>query len=306
MNESVSNSLIMKKVWLLICLFISVLTLQGCGTPVAQIAETENSSIAAVNQAENPPPKGETQTFSDGKVDFKGVSFDYSPQVFSEITAEEKMDLPLDNETDKPDSVMPKHISLTVKVSNIKSEGTIKIIPIKDYRRMYAVSKQLAAEFDDQLEDVKKEIRGKKILKKNDLTVLPFWDGHNMFIAKLKRLSFSKGRGVYWVRQWTQDFASLINNEDLTFFYQGISDDNNYYILAELPVTAPFLPASQSEMEFEGYKLPMYYPEYEKHRKEYENYVAKITKRLEVLPQDKFEPNLSEFERIISSLKIEK
>ena len=128
----------------------------------------------------------------------------------------------------------------------------------------------------------------------------------NVLIAKVKRNLFQEGRGIFGLTQWSQDFADLVNNEKLTLMYQGISDDDKYYILAEFPVNVSFLPDSADVQEFEGYRLPTNTDEFEKHRKEYENYILNLAKRLEVLPQKEFESNLDEFEKIISSLKIEK
>ena len=74
--------------------------------------------------------------------------------------------------------------------------------------------------------------------------------------------------------------------------------------MAIFSVTVPFLPENPYVNEFEGYRLPGY-KEYEENAEKYTDYISKITRRLENLPKSEFEPNLTHFEELISSLKIE-
>lgn len=295
----------MLKIYLLLILSLFGLILQNCSSEKPQNIDTDISKENSPTPTLTPQNENLPQS---AKVEFKGVSFTYSPQVFGKVVTEETIEVPLENKTDKPDSVMPKHVLVTIKFARVlpftEREGKIKIIPIEDYRRMYAVSDKATKSFDKQLQIVKKEIRSKNPPKQDNIPILPFWDGQIIFTAKVKRISFQKGQGIFWLGQWSQDFGNLFNNEDLTFMYQGISDDDKYYILAEFPVIASFLP--ENEKEFKDYKPSQNYVEFEKHQKEYENYVAKITNRVNTLPLNKFEPNLDEFEKIISTLKIEK
>ena len=299
----------MLKVYLSFALFISGLLLQNCSLPTSDNLQSKPQNGTNSQLTENLIIReSKIQLPSTGKAKFNGISFSYNSQIFSQIIAEETIEVPLQNETDKPDSVMPKHVLFTIKFPRIlpfaEREGTIEIIPIEDYRRMYAVSDEDTKLFDKQLQIVRKEVRSKSLPKKDNIPILPFWDGQDIFTAKVKRISFQEGQGIFWLRQWSQDFGNLFNNEKLTFMYQGISDDDKYYILAEFPLIVSFLP--ENEKEFKDYKPSQNYIEFEKHQKEYENYVAKIIKRLNTLPQNEFEPNLDEFEKVISSFKIEK
>lgn len=288
--------------------FVSCLLLQNCSSAASENLQSK-VEIAATPQptAELTEQENKIQLPPTGKADFNGVSFSYNPQVFNEIFAEEAEALTLGNASDKPDSVMPKRILFTIKTTQTSAqierrEGTIEIIPIKDYRKMYAVSSEYTKSFDDQLQTVKKELRSKNAAGIPSL--LPFWDGHSVFNAKAKSIKFQKGIGFFWLTQWSQDFADLFENEKLTLMFQGISDNDRYYVLAEIPVISAFSP--ENDKEFNNYKLPQGYEELEKHQKDYKNYLARITKRLEKLPSNEFKPNLDELDKIFSTLKIEK
>lgn len=242
---------------------------------------------------------------ADGRVNFKGVSFNYNLQIFSEIKHEEIAEARLENETDKPDYIHPKHISISLKTTN-QRENTIKIFPVKDYRRIWAAAeKNSAKKFDADLNDLKKVTENKNFRRDNEIPYLPFLDAHQTIKARVKTISFRNGKGFFFLTQYDQDYPSLINNEGLTYIFQGISDDGKKYILAEFSVRAAFLPKDYTAAEFEDYKLPSGFSADKANKKKYENYLAKITKRLENLPAVEFNPSLNSFEEIISSLKIE-
>ena len=115
---------------------------------------------------------------------------------------------------------------------------------------------------------------------------MPYYDAEQEILVKVNHLPFQSGKGIAFITQYTME-PSMINNEELKYFYEGITDDGNYYILAELPISVSFLPSS-SDGEFEGYKFC--YPYNEDSIKEYEKYITKVEKRLENLPQNEFEP----------------
>lgn len=305
----------MLKKLFIIALFFTSLVLQGCNPVNSQSSNNEvtisNNEIKISNsevKSETPQPQKD-EVPNQQNVDFQGVSFTYNPQVF-EIKLESIVhETPLQDESDKPGGEFPNHIAFTLEVKNklIEPEATIKIMPIAEYRRMYAISKTYTETFDDELENLRKVIkdnqfRDRKRLKQGEIPFMPFYDAEQRFLAKVNHLPFQSGKGIAFITQYTVE-PSMINNEELRYFYEGITNDGKYYILAELPVSVSFLPSS-SDGEYEGYKLCC--PSNKDSINEYEKYISKVAKRLEHLPQNEFEPNLDEFEKIISTLKVEK
>jgi hypothetical protein len=50
------------------------------------------------------------------------------------------------------------------------------------------------------------------------------------------------GSGICYVTQFSQDGGTPANNEELTYIFQGISKDNNFYVSGDFRITHPKLP----------------------------------------------------------------
>lgn len=249
-----------------ILIIVSSFALFGCNSNnhqnSQQKVETANSPVAGQTT------QNETLMQS-GAVNFKDVSFNYDPQIFVEVRQEEAEEVPLENETDKPDYIHPQQIVFTLKNKN-QREAKITVFALEDYRRIWsAVDKKDVASSRRDLEDFKKIVRNIKPSRDNDVPYLLFYDAHQTLTTKIKPFPFQSGKGFFFLTQFDQDFANLVNNDELIYVYQGISNDGTQYVLAEFPVTVSFLPDS-SALEFEGYKLPPDYEVYEAHKKSYQ------------------------------------
>lgn len=300
----------MIKTLLLFGLFCASLFSHGCKSAAAtdDLKTQKEQPIVqektnGLPNALNTPPKIEKSKTDSQTVNFKGVSFDYNSQIFDKVETEDVEESPLRQKTDKPDSVSPKHTAFRLKYKKSEREATISIFPIEDYRRMYAVSKDMTESFDGNIKNLQKALKDEKFRLDGEIPVVPYYDAHQVITARVKHLSFQNGAGIFFLTQFNQDFANLVNNDELTYFYQGISADGKKYVLAEFPASAAFLPKDNQVNEFEGYKLPLTYDEL--NEKAHQEYIAKITKRLENLPPEKFQPNLKYIDEIISTLKIE-
>jgi hypothetical protein len=240
-----------------------------------------------------------------GKIDFKGVSFSYDRQIFTEAKSEELPEQPLGAEDEKPDSVAPRHILFSLKSPGQKRDTLIYVFPVADYRRMYAVSKNYTEQFDKEITGLQKAIKDKNFQIEKQIPFVPFWDGSQTFQGKIKHFSFQNGKGIFFLTQFDIE-PSLINSEGLTYCFQGITSDGKHYVLAKFSVGASFLPVDYRADKFEDYQLPMYFTADKSNEKRHRKYLSKITKRLENLSPDEFDPHLKYFDEIISSLKIEK
>jgi len=286
----------------IINLVFASFALLSCNSVISQNSETEIKS-------ETPQPRKEAIP-KQQKVEFKGVSFTYNPQIFGEVKLEEVAESPLLNETDKPGEDFPKHSEFHFEqldsINRPIDKGRIVVIPIENYRKMYALSTQLVKGFDENLKNLQKALVNKDFRDNGEIPFMPFYDAHQEFLAKVEHISFQKGKSICFLTQYAQE-TNLINNEDIRYYCQGITNDGTNYVLAEFPVNVSFLPKDFYVKEFEDYQLPEITWNMNKNElKQYENYISKITKRLENLPSDKYDPNLSYFQEIISSLKIEK
>jgi hypothetical protein len=290
----------------IIVLFFASLALQSCNSVASQNSESEIAKIVPAEIKQQTPQPRKDEVPKQQKVEFKGVSFTYNPQIFGEVKTEEIEELRLEGETDKPDSVAPRHVLFKIKKSGEERESKIYVFPIEDFRRMFAVSIKTQKYFDEKIKDLKDAITNPSNKRDELMPRIPFWDGSQTAQLKLTQTSFQNGKGVFYLTQFDIE-PSLLNNEGLTYCFQGITNDGKNYVLAEFAVKLPFLPESYNVSEFEGYKLPQYfYKEPQKNQKQYEKYVSNIAKRLQKVSQEEFIPNLNDFIKLISSLKIEK
>jgi hypothetical protein len=282
-------------------LMLSGLFLHGCASTNADSVspEAELSFEKQIEQVNKQASSNET-------VNFKGVSLSYKAQVFGEVKAEEVPEHALQYQTDKPDGVEPQHVKFTFDSGNPNNVTSISVFPLQDFPRMYAVNESSVKYVEKEIADLKKVLKDKNYRVDNQIPYLRFIDAHQAFHSKVKHFSFQNGKGILFLTQYDIE-RSLINNEGLTYIYQAITKDGKYYVLGNFSVSVSFLPKDFEPGEFEGYQLPEgRFIRTDEESTQYKNYISKMTKRLENLPPEQFQPNLKYIEELISSLKIEK
>lgn len=301
----------MIKILLLLASLSAAAFSSGCKSATAENIDSKNgkTSIRAVPDKTPKTNKSAAQTgqskTSVRTARFKGVSFDYNPQIFGEAVPEEVVEQILQNETDKADEIYPRHVRFNFKKLNQKTDYTIEVFPIEGFHRVWkGAGKGNAAAFEKKLSAVRRAVKNKNYRENGGIPYLLSTDAIELFVARAKNLSFRNGDGVFFLTQFVYGPGNLVNNDDLILMYQGISGDGKYYVLADFPVAVSFLP-NQDATEFEDYKVPRTDEEFRAGEKQYERYVAKVTARLENLSPDEFQPGLRYFEELISTLKIE-
>ncbi|MBK8149952.1 MAG: hypothetical protein IPK58_17555 [Acidobacteria bacterium] len=189
---------------------------------------------------------------------------------------------------------------------NSKFEPEINIYSIPEFRESLSKSTEYVKEFDRELEKIKHLASDQFSVANGELPFLPFIDAEKELNVHLKRVSFKSGNGFFYLTQFNNE-PSIINNDGLVYVFQGVTNDNQYYILATFPVRTKILPEGYDASEFQGYKLPEFFYERKKHKRNqvnYRNYVSKMGKLLEELESDQFSPSLSLIEEVQSSLEI--
>jgi len=235
---------------------------------------------------------------------FKDVSFNCNSKIFDQIEVEEFNEQPLEDKTHKSDYVHPQYLHFYIYDTKQKQVAYLSVYPIKDYRRMYAISEEHQKGFDEAINDLRKITKDKNFRWNGEITYLPYYDASQAFQAKVKHFSFIDGKGILYLTHWDIGYT-LVSNENLEYIYQGLTNNEKYYVVAGLYVDVEVLPDSSPE-EFEGYEIPWGRLEDKIEIKRRKEYHAKIAKRLENLKPNEFQPNLKYFEEIVSSLKIEK
>lgn len=306
----------MIKTFLLSGLFSASLFLQSCNSSIADNSKAQNEQSVVQEQCCNAANSGNSlpeikrAVTNSQTVSFKDVSFTYNPQTFGEVKSEEVAESPMEDETEKPGENFPKHaefyFSQMDSMNHTIDKGRIAVVPMENYRQMFAISNHMTKAFNENLKNLEKLLANKNFRDNGEIPFMPFYDVHEQFTAKVEHIPFQNGKSLCFLTQYVQE-DDLINNEEIDYYCQGFTNDKRNYVLAVFPVSVSFLPKNEYVKEFEGYKIPETTWNMNKNEeKSYKSYISKITKRLDDLDSDKYEPSLNSFKKIISSLKIEK
>lgn len=122
-------------------------------------------------------------------------------------------------------------------------------------------------------------------------TDFPRFNGASALIdAQLAEVNIQNGRGYRYL--FTTSFAAeMVNGTGTTLMYQGITDDEKYFVSFLIPVDAPFL------SEFIGVPLATT-PE------EFDAYYQSVNERVNTATPDEFTPSLNAIDELISSIVI--
>jgi hypothetical protein len=238
-------------------------------------------------------------------VSFHGVSFDFDRCALGDVNAEDIAEYRLPEPTAKPDGVAPAHVNFTFESGPKYWGPTLDIYPLAEFPRMYSVDRESERAVRDQIKNLKRVLIDKNFRQNDQIPYLPFVDASQEFQTNVKLVKFENGRGIFFVTYISTEMI-LVGNDHLRYIFEGITDDGRY-ILAEMPIRAPFLKDESSE-EFEGYSLQLMMEDYKTNNiaPRYTNYISSITKRLEAMRPEEFQPDLRKLEDVVASLKITK
>jgi len=150
----------------------------------------------------------------------------------------------------------------------------------------------------EQIERVKKILAGTTPTIET-LPMVPFSGTKAMITAVIQIVPFQNGSGVRTVMQFGQ-YAGQINNEDLFYHFQGLTEDGKYHVVVNLPGAAPILPATHDislpvpdgGVPFDnslGFNSPYYFT---------------VTKKLNALSPDDYTPSLNILDALVQSILV--
>lgn len=251
------------------------------------------------------------QTASKRTARLGGVSLTYDTALAPNVIASTAAATPLESATDKPDWFWPARTSFDFSAAYppAPQAGTpvFFVSAVEDFRRAASVSPEVEAAVSRELRALGRFLRRQSPAPAGEVPTVPFPDGHDAFRAHLKYLRFKGGRGVAYLTQSEQD-AGLINNEQLTYEFRGLTDDGRHYVYASFPLDAPSLPATRDVEGHDGYQLPRTFdgPDRAARLRQYQAYVARVRRRLARLRPDAFAPSLRLLDETFASLAINK
>jgi hypothetical protein len=83
----------------------------------------------------------------------------------------------------------------------------------------------------------------------DQLPTVPFFNAAQLFASNVYPIDFQNGRGVRLLTQYAQN-ATPVNNNELFYHFQGVTEDGAYYVIAIFPIAVQFLAESNDSAQF--------------------------------------------------------
>lgn len=111
--------------------------------------------------------------------------------------------------------------------------------------------------------------------------------------AQMKMLEFKNGKGVRYLTQYANGLAP-INNQQLFYTFQGLTDDGQYYAAAVLPIYLNGLPSYSTDTS----NLPLEFTS------DFATYVANTVNQLNLQAASDYFPDLGKLDAMVQSLEV--
>lgn len=270
----------------------------GTGTPTAQTQVDEVGTVVAATMQSytaspgaSVPTSGSTQ-MSGTPISFENVSFVIPEGLASGANPES---VPAVGEGGgAPWETAPAHVKIALISYQLQGkfhEAAIYIYPANEYG-------QVNPNAAEQIDRIQKILAGATMLKET-LPSIPWFNAQPMIAAQIKMLPFQNGGGVRALTEYAQYYAP-INNNELFYHFEGLTKDNQYYIIAVLPITAPILPENEkpdAPVPEGGVPIPtdigvnnIYY--------------ISVTEKLNSIAPDAYGPSLNTLDALIQSILV--
>jgi hypothetical protein len=259
----------------------------ACGTTGDTNSLNTETQVALTLAAGEPNSIIATTSPSNLIVDFNGITFSYDPSIAQGVTTTVIPAVPEGEGAPWDMAPQTEQIDFTNYATGKKfHDPRIMIYPVNEYK---ALNPQVA----EIITELQQDIATKPNLPSGSIPLLPVWNAAQLFNAAPAYISFQNGQGIRFLAEYGQ-YSAPVNNADLFYTFQGITNDGKYYISAILPVTHPSLPADTNVDATLQAQI----------NNNYESYLAGLLPTLASQPPISFTPALSLLDVMIQSLKI--
>jgi len=225
----------------------------------------------------------EIQPTDEPDVTYQGASFSFDDTLASSVTTET---VPEQQDAAIEEWNTPEHFLFTFNgYSNGDTFWTpqIMVFFVDSYIDINPTASDTISRLEELLETTPSN--------PENIPLFPVFNAAQFMQAQVNYLRFQNGAGVRFLTQYGQA-AWPINNVDMFYAFQGITDDGKYYISAIMPVSHPSLPIAESVTLDDAFA------------ENFMNYVADIEEQLSAESADSFEPSLSILDAMIESLNV--
>ncbi len=205
-----------------------------------------------------------------------------------------------EDNTVAPYDVAPEHIQLKLDGYALAGkffDPQIFIYPAQAYAEIQKFGKAALS-----LERLRAVLAQSSMVNVKELPEVPFFNVSQSLAAQVKVIPFQHGRGVRMVTLYAMARA-IINNHELIYHFEGLTDDGQYYVVAILPVTAPGLPEDGQP----GGVVPpggVPVPDFNDMNANWMGYYGEVRQMLQSLEPGAYNPNLDQLDALIGSITI--
>jgi len=260
----------------------------------------ENQVVAETSQPveENTPLPEPTQPTQDPiepaeepDVSFEGINFSFDPNIangtFPVIVPGKNM-----GDDYLPGDTYPTHFEFTFEsyaVGNHFHTPKILVYPVEEFQ---AISDYAEDTIDNLAQALTTRPSGGSM---SNLPFLPIWNAAQVFSAQVTYFDFQNGSGVRYLTMFGQGLAP-VDNQNLFYTFQGLTEDGRYYLSAVLPVTHPALPEDgASEID-----------DWASFSENWEDYIAETITWIEMQGPETFTPSLTMLDEMMASFLIDR
>ncbi|GAB4504562.1 MAG: hypothetical protein Fur0043_15560 [Anaerolineales bacterium] len=298
----------MKKILLSVALVLAVilacspLTLppQASQPGVETIVAATMQSLLSSPMPQN-PPLAETPTvfppiFAGTPLQFANLSLTIPPGLA--VGGSGVQIPPASGEEVEPWNITPGHLELTLTayaIPNHFHQPRIFIFPAQAYAALHDGAANNILRLQTILANPSLP------LTEDQIPFVPFFNAGAAFTAQMQVIPFQNGLGVRMLTQYGQAVAPA-NNHGLFYHFQGLTHDGQIYVIAVLPVSAPFLAADwEAPLPADGIPFPGYdNPD----TVAFNDYYRQVIERLNTTPPEAFSPSLTLLDALVESLNI--
>ena len=192
--------------------------------------------------------------------------------------------------------IHPAYTHITLQGYPLQStffKPEIYVFPADDFTRVSPGAAQIISNL--------KAMLGTQGANAEPMPFLPLFNDSQVFHSNVVRISFQNGVGFRYLTQ--RDQAPLpVNNHELIYTFQGLTQDGRYYISAILPVNTGFLSVDgnpQTPLPSDG--IPFDW----NHLDQMPVYLNAVKQRLESTPPEAFGPSLTALDALIQSMRVD-
>jgi len=222
---------------------------------------------------------------------YGGVSFSFDPVVANNVTPRTVPANTPPQDAAPWDAANPEYIQFKFSgylLSGTDFEPILEVYPVMEYENVNAA----AIEKIDSLRQFLKD----NPTNPENIPFLPTLNAGQMLHAGVAYLNFKNGSGGRYLTQYGQSFAP-INNQSMFYTFQGITNDDMYYVSAIFPLSHPDLPADDSIAPFGD---PQAFSD------NFPQYVLGVKTNLNSQDPSSFTPSLALLDALIQSLEVQK